>query len=169
MRLPVSPKPDEILEAAMRSEILAAAVYSKLNRKVRNILLKEKLKFLILEEKKHKKTLEKLFRQRFGRRKPELPCAPAIPLPSPPIGETSPVMDLFKFALEKEKAAEEFYLQVAKNFEDSGSRSILEYLSRVERSHYYMIQSEIDLLEKFPDYYSVEDFHVGEDLFHVGP
>jgi hypothetical protein len=32
-----------------------------------------------------------------------------------------------------------------------------------------MLRSEIDLLEKFPDYWNVEDFHVGQDLFHVGP
>ena len=52
---------------------------------------------------------------------------------------------------------------------DAGSRKILEYLSRVERSHFFMIRSEIDLLSRFPDYYDVEDFHLGQDLFHVGP
>lgn len=31
------------------------------------------------------------------------------------------------------------------------------------------IASEIDLLAKYPDYYAVEDFHLGQDLFHVGP
>lgn len=31
------------------------------------------------------------------------------------------------------------------------------------------IRSEIDMLNKFPDYYNVEDFHVGQDMFHVGP
>jgi hypothetical protein len=46
---------------------------------------------------------------------------------------------------------------------------MLAYLSRVERSHQAMLKSEIGLLEKFPDYYNVENFHIGEDLFHVGP
>jgi len=32
-----------------------------------------------------------------------------------------------------------------------------------------MLKSEIDLLEKFPEYFDVEDFHTGQDLFHVGP
>ena len=31
------------------------------------------------------------------------------------------------------------------------------------------VRSEIDLLEKFPEYFDVEDFHIGQDLFHVGP
>jgi hypothetical protein len=46
---------------------------------------------------------------------------------------------------------------------------MLEYLSRVERSHYFVIKSEIDLLSQFPDYYDVEDFNIGQDLFHIGP
>jgi hypothetical protein len=53
--------------------------------------------------------------------------------------------------------------------EEEGSRKMLAYLSRVERSHQAMLKSEIGLLEKFPDYYNVENFHIGEDLFHVGP
>lgn len=32
-----------------------------------------------------------------------------------------------------------------------------------------MIQSEIDLLEKFPEYYDVEDFHFGLEMIHLGP
>ena len=53
--------------------------------------------------------------------------------------------------------------------DDESSRSLLSYLGRVERSHQAIIKSEIELLAKFPDYYNVEDFHIGEDLFHVGP
>ncbi len=29
--------------------------------------------------------------------------------------------------------------------------------------------SEIDLLDRYPDYYQVEDFHFGQDFIHVGP
>jgi hypothetical protein len=53
--------------------------------------------------------------------------------------------------------------------EAEAGRRILAYLGRVERSHQAMIRSELELLRKFPDYYSVEDFHIGQDLFHIGP
>jgi hypothetical protein len=32
-----------------------------------------------------------------------------------------------------------------------------------------MIKAELDLMAKFPDYYDVEEFHIAQDLFHVGP
>lgn len=53
--------------------------------------------------------------------------------------------------------------------EEKKHKKILEYLSRVERSHYFLIKAEIDLLSRFPDYYDVKDFHLGHDLVHVGP
>jgi hypothetical protein len=46
---------------------------------------------------------------------------------------------------------------------------MLGYLARVERSHYFLIKSEIDLLEKFPDSYKIEETDLGEDRIHVGP
>ena len=35
--------------------------------------------------------------------------------------------------------------------------------------YYFMVKSEIDLLEKFPDYYDVEAFHFGHEMVHLGP
>jgi rubrerythrin len=90
-------------------------------------------------------------------------------MPTAKVEETISVLDLFKAALEAEKTAEEYYREGRAKMADAGSRKILEYLSRVERSHFFMIRSEIDLLSRFPDYYDVEDFHLGQDLFHVGP
>ncbi len=83
--------------------------------------------------------------------------------------EKSSVLDLFKAALGAEVVSEDFYREAGKSAEDPASRKILSYLSRVERSHRFMIRSEIDLLSKFPDYYDVEDFHIGHELVHVGP
>ena len=65
--------------------------------------------------------------------------------------------------------SEDYYKNASRKAEDSESRKILDYLSRVERSHYFMVKSEIDLLEKFPNYYEVEDFHFSHEMVHVGP
>jgi rubrerythrin len=162
-------KPDEVLAVAIRSEIEAANFYSKLLNRVKNILLQQKLKFLIIEEKKHKKILERLYSQRFADvelRVPEKTARPRLPLT---LDDRSSILDLFKAALAAEKYSEEFYREARSKAEDPGSKKILEYLSRVERSHYFLIKSEIDLLSRFPDYYDVEDFHLGQDLVHVGP
>jgi rubrerythrin len=91
----------------------------------------------------------------------------------PPIGVALPaeptVTALFEAALKAEEIAEAYYNDAAARVEDEAGRRILAYLGRVERSHQAMLKSELDLIIRFPDYYSVEDFHIAQDLFHVGP
>ena len=161
--------PGQILGVAIRSEIDAAAFYTRLQGRLKNILLIQKLKFLALEEEHHRKMLERLLAQKY----PEGPTdAPGSSL-MPPIGVSLPadatVPALFEAALEAEKIAEAYYSEAAERVGDEAGRRILAYLGRVERSHQAMISSEIDLIRKFPDYYNVEDFHIAQDLFHVGP
>ncbi|UCE22672.1 MAG: ferritin family protein [Candidatus Aminicenantes bacterium] len=169
MNLDPKLQPYEILAGAVRSEVDAAGFYSKLHEKVKNELLREKLKFLIFEEEKHRKTLERLFSQRFPERVLKIPEIPLLPPIKASLGEKASVSDLFQAALQAEKISEDFYKQASEKMKDETSQKILKYLSRVERSHYFMIKSEIDLLEKFPDYYDVEDFHFGQEMVHVGP
>jgi rubrerythrin len=161
-------RPDQILAIAVKSEIEAADIYASLQQQVRNELLQKKLKFLVFEEKKHRAILERLFSQRYPEEELKIPESSFLPRISVTLDEKSSVLDLFKVALNAEKTSEDFYAQAADRAGE-GSQKILKYLSRVERSHYFMIQSEIGLLEKFPDYYNVEDFHLGHEMVHVGP
>ncbi len=169
MSLLTTLKPWEILAIAVKAEIDAASIYRELQAQVKNEVLSQKLKFLVHEEERHRAILERLAADRFPGQALTLPDRPDLPLKSVPVDGKSSVLDLFRLALRKEKQAEDFYRDSLKTMEDEKSRKLLEYLARVERSHYFMIKSEIGLLEKFPDYYNVEDFHVGQDLFHVGP
>ncbi len=162
-------QPFEVLAVAIRSEIEAADFYARLLARVKNVLLQQKLKFLVLEEKKHRKILERLHAQRFPEFPLQVPEKAVRPRPKATLNEKSSILDLFQAALEAEKAAETYYKDAQGMIKDAGSKKMLEYLSRVERSHYFLIKSEIDLLGRFPDYYDVEDFHLGQDLFHVGP
>lgn len=161
-------RPDQILAVAVKSEIEAADIYTSLHQRVKNELLRKKLKFLVFEEKKHRAILERLFFQRFPEEELKIPESSFLPQVSVTVDEKSSVLDLFKAALNAEKMSEDFYAEAAGRAEE-GSQKILKYLSRVERSHYFMIQSEIVLLEKFPDYYNVEDFHLGHEMVHIGP
>jgi rubrerythrin len=169
MPLDAKLKPYEVLAIAVRSEIEAADFYAGILDKVKNVLLQQKLRFLVMEEKKHRRILERLHAQRFP--EVELKVPPQSDRPLVPRGRTGPatVLDLFKIALGAEKKAELYYREARSVMADPGSRKMLEYMSRVERSHYFLVKSEIDLLGRFPDYYDVEDFHLGQDLFHIGP
>lgn len=162
-------KPFEILALAIRSEIEAANFYIKLQGSVKNKILEQKLKFLIFEERQHRKILERLFSQRFAGRALEIPEKSFLPAPHLCAEGELTVLDLFKEALRAEKMSEEFYKEAQRKSESREIQKILEYLSRVERSHYFLIKSEIDLLSEFPDYYNVEDFHIGHEMVHVGP
>jgi rubrerythrin len=162
-------KPWQVLGVAIRSEIDAASFYTRLQERVKNVILLQKLKFLALEEEHHRKILEHLLSDRFSGRPMDVPPESLMPPIAASVGEKASVLDLFLAALKAEETAERFYAETGEQAEDEGSRKILAYLGRVERSHQAMLRSEIDLLEKFPDYYSVEDFHIGQDLFHVGP
>ncbi|MGA2363387.1 MAG: ferritin family protein [Candidatus Aminicenantales bacterium] len=162
-------RPWEILSIGIRSEVDAVSFYTRLQGRVKNVILLQKLKFLALEEEHHRKILERLFGQRFPEKTVGEPESSLMPPIAASVGEQASVLDLFLAALKAEETAESFYQEASGLTEEEGSRKMLAYLSRVERSHQAMIRSEIDLLEKFPDYYSVEDFHIGEDLFHIGP
>ncbi len=162
-------KPWQVLTVAIRSEVDAAGFYKRLQERVKNVILLQKLKFLAMEEEHHRKILEKLFGQRFPDRPKDLPESSLMPPIGASLAPQPSVADLFRAALQAEETAEAFYEEAGKLAEDEGSRRLLSYLGRVERSHQAMIKSELELLGRFPDYYDVEDFHIGEDLFHVGP
>jgi rubrerythrin len=161
-------KAPEILAVAVRAEMDAADVYTHLLGRVKNEVLIQKLQFLANEEVRHKAILERLFRDKFPARTLTVPAKPVRPAKGVPLDDTTPVADLFKLAMGKEKEAEEFYKAAKATVEDPAGRKILDYLSRVERSHYYMLKSEIDLLERFPEYFDADEFHIGQDLFHIG-
>lgn len=162
-------EPADVYPLAIRAEIDAAGIYRGIHDRVRNAALKQKLEFLAREEDRHKAILERLFKDHFPGRTLVVPAAGARPAKAVPLSEETSVLDLFKLAMAKEKKAEEFYRGARAAAEDARSRHILDYLSRAERSHYYLLQSEINLLIAFPDSYNAEDAHEGQDLFHVGP
>ncbi len=162
-------KPADVYPFAIRAEMDAAAIYRELQTRVRNEALRQKLDFLAKEEDRHKAILERLFRDHFPGRKLVVPTeARRLRKPAAGVDDATAVVALFKLAMQKEKEAEEYYKSAKAQVEDAAAKRILEYLARVERSHYFMLKSEIDLIERFPDYYNVEDAHEGQDLFHIG-
>lgn len=161
-------KPYEVYPVAIRAEMDAARIYRDLQGRVGNEALRQKLDFLAKEEDRHKAILERVFRDHYPDRKLVVPAESKRPKKTVTLDAAAAVLDLFKLALQKEKEAEDYYREAKAQADDAQSKRILEYLRRVERSHYFMLKSEIDLLEKFPDYYNVEDAHLGQDMFHIG-
>ena len=143
---------NKLLGIAIRAEIDANKTYSDLAERVLNPLLKEKFQWLAYEENKHKEILEKLYETLYQGDEPQIPdTTDEALLPSIHIGPSSSFADILHQAMESEKSAENFYANLSKRFEDP-QKKILTYFSKVEHSHYMMLQSEYALAQDFEDY-----------------
>lgn len=53
-------------------------------------------------------------------------------------------LEALRLALNREEAAEEFYVSTAKRVKDEGTRKMFTFLAGEERKHQRLIQDEID-------------------------
>jgi rubrerythrin len=142
----------ELLGLAIRSEIDSSAAYSSVAQRVSNPLLKEKFNMLAFEEKKHRDILETLCKVLFPEDEIRVPdkTDPAL-LPSIVISSSSSLVDILYQAMKAERSAENFYADLSRRFKNP-QKKILIYLSKVEHSHYTMLESEYILAQDFEDY-----------------
>lgn len=169
--------PLEALGIAIKAEIEAAQTYERLANLVKNRAFKEKAHFLQGEELKHRALLEKAYARQFPDVGLVLPAQSLVPgVEAEPVlsgaegleGEIS-VPELLTLAMEAEQASEHFYADLARRSRSESARAMFQHLSRMESSHFHLLQVEQDLVTRFPDYYNIEEFHFGDDLIHLGP
>ncbi|MCX7975162.1 MAG: ferritin family protein [Candidatus Aminicenantes bacterium] len=141
-----------LLGLAIRAEINSQKAYRQLQRHLKNPLLQEKVGLLALEEKKHEKALKNLFKASFPHDELIIPDKTEESLlPSIIIKPSSTLVDLLEQALLFEKAASSFYARLSRRVKGDKKR-LLQYLSRVEKSHALMIGSEYALALQYEDY-----------------
>lgn len=159
----------EVLGVAIKSEIQAASLYARLGKRVGNSSLAAKLRFLQTEEEKHRTILEGEYKRRFPDVSLRLPPGDVVPLPDEKPGSELTVPELFLLAMKAEQSSAEFYARAADRTQDEPGRIILRYLARVEQGHYQILEAEYELVSRLPDYYNADDFHLGQELMHIGP
>jgi rubrerythrin len=161
--------PLEALGIAIKAEIEAAETYERLANLVKNRALQEKAHFLRGEELKHRALLEEAYARQFPDVELILPARSLAPRVKAELeGEVS-VPELLALAMEAEQASERFYAGLARRSRSGSARAMFQHLSRMESSHFHLLQVEHDLVTRFPDYYNVEEFHFGDELIHLGP
>ena len=185
--------PLEALGIAIKAEIEAAETYERLANLVKNRALKERAHFLQGEELKHRALLEEVYARQFPDVELVLPAQSLVPrvdaapvlgeaegvedkisVPEPrPDGSTSSphrlVEGLLYLAMQAEQASERFYADLARRSRSESARAMFQHLSRMENSHFHLLQVEHELITRFPDYYNIEEFHFGDELIHLGP
>lgn len=154
----------EIYGIAIRKEIEAARAYQQLAALVGPQEVKRKVRFLRDEERKHRQLLEEMYRREF----PDVKFALSRPGQRPALqialDEKAPLTRVFELAMAAEKAAEKFYAEAAERSDTQSGRKLLNYLSGMERGHYFLLKSEFDLLNEFDRYESYKRFsqeHLG--------
>jgi len=156
---------EELLQAAIKSEIESNEVYTKLAGRVGNFVLKDRLNFLADEELKHKKFVESLHKKKLPDIEITLPRKSPVPLPQVNIeDENMELSELFFQAMESEKAAQDFYLGFAEIYQDDTEvKNTLIYLASMEMNHYQILKTERNNIDMFEEYGTEWPF------IHMGP
>jgi rubrerythrin len=155
----------DLILVAFKSEIAAKDFYLGVSERVKNALLKDRLKFLSDEEEKHRAVFERLFRKKFPNEEAVPPEVSPIALPDLRIDdECMPISDVMSKGMDAEKAAYDFYTQLADRFEDDLEvKNTLSYIASMEMGHYRLLEVERENARKFED----TDFEW--PMMHVGP
>ncbi len=156
---------EDLLLAAIKSEIESNEIYTKIAAKVKNGLLKDKLTFLAKEEQKHKEFIQKVYKKKFPKKKPLIPKTTPVPLPPLVIpDEDASLGTLLKNAMQAEQSAYNFYKSLAKQFtKDDKIRHTLSYFADMELQHYKILEIEKESMDRF------EEADVYWPMVHAGP
>jgi rubrerythrin len=158
----------EVLSIAIKSEIEAIKLYTRMKEKAKNPDLKVKLDFLASQEKNHERILTEAFRIKFPGVELRMPPKTLVPSIDDTLPAGATLKELFAAAMDAEKKADVFYTDLAKKTHDQSSRSMLEYLASMERSHWSILDAEYRQLQ-FTEDYNTDDFLNGGRLMNVGP
>jgi len=156
---------EELLLAAMKSEVESNALYAKIARNIKNGLLKDKLEFLAKEEEKHRVFIERVYKKKFPKKLIVFPSKTPVPLPELLIpDEDIPLGSVLKSAMNAEQAAYEFYKELSKQFtDDTMIRNTLTYFADMELQHYKILEIEKESMDRF------EEADVYWPMVHAGP
>ena len=155
---------EELLLAALKSEVESNQLYLKMAKKTKNGLLGDKLEFLANEEEKHRLFIEDIYKNHYPENEIILPKKTSVPLPEVKFTEDSPLSKLLKEAMKAEQAASNFYKSLAGRFEEGTKlNNTLLYFSDMEIGHLKILQMEKESMERF------EEGDVYWPMVHVGP
>jgi rubrerythrin len=156
---------EDLLLAAIKSEVESNSVYTKIAAKVKNGLLKDKLEFLAKEEEKHRQFIEEVYKGQFPKKKLLLPKTTPVPLPEMLIpDEDTPLNKIFVRAMQAEQAAHDFYKSLSKQFtKEKKIQNTLSYFADMELQHYKILEIEKESMDRF------EEADMYWPMVHAGP
>lgn len=142
-------KLEEMFLFAMQGEINDRETYLDLADRMDSSFLKTKLKFLADEEEKHKATLEEMYKVYYPDKDITLPGKTEGPELNVIIEDNLKLIQILERAMEFEKSAQKHYLSIADELSDDlESSTILIYFAAMEATHYELLKTEKEHIEK---------------------
>ena len=156
---------EDLLLAALKSEIESNAIYTKIASVVKNGLLKDKMLFLAKEEDKHRQFIQNIYTTKFPKKKLQIPQTTPVPLPSQVVpDEDTPLGNVLSSAMQAEQAAHDFYQSLSKQFSSEKTiQHTLSYFADMELAHYKILEIEKESMDRF------EEADVYWPMVHAGP
>lgn len=154
---------EDLLLTAIKSEMESEKAYTALATGVGNFMLKDRFTFLASEEVKHKAFFEWLYQKNFPNRRIVLPEKTLVPLPVIKTGEDIAIGEVIGGAMEAEKVAHDFYIQLSERFADAPDiKNMLFYIASMEMGHFRILEAERENAANF------ESFQMAWPMTHVG-
>lgn len=155
---------EDLLLAAIKSEIESNKLYTKMSKKTKNGLLIDKLEFLAKEEEKHRNFIEEMYVNHYPDKKLVIPDKSPVPLPEINMTDDSSLSVLLKEAMIAEQNTSEFYKNLAERFEEGSKiHNTLFYFADMEMGHYKILEMEKNSMERY------EEDDVYWPMVHAGP
>lgn len=158
----------EALEISIRTEIDSQYLYQELAKKCNNDILKERFISLYKEEIKHQTILTQIHKELF----------PEVELKIPPsqisldelkskLNKPEGILEILKFAIDKEKKSREFYLDAADLVQDISGKRMFRFLADMEFTHQMILNAELEMIEKYPLYFDQMINYGPEQTFQI--
>ena len=155
----------DLLLAALKSEVDSQKVYSGVARQVENFMLKDRFEFLASEENKHHKIFTAIWKERYPSEKIILPDKSPVPLPEIVFEENkTSISSVIDQAMKAEMAAYDFYNALSEKFrEEPPVKHMLAYVANMEIGHYKLLETEKEAMA------NLEDADITWPNIHLGP
>ena len=156
---------EDLILAALKSEMEAKEIYLSTAESVKNFLLKDRLKFLGAEEEKHRGFFENLYTKKFPDKELKIPKSSPVPLPEmKAVSEDIPISEMMRIAMEAETAAHDFYINLAERFTgDEALLKTIKYIAKMELGHFKLLETERTSEIEY------EHFEEVWPMMHMGP
>ena len=146
----------EALSIAIYNEQAAYDFYNSLVNMIQNEGGKNKFKFFAEDEKHHRKLLEERYEKESDGKKFAFD-SDRVKKVDVTIDSQTSAIDAVDLAIETEKAASEFYKQVAGKTNDENGRRMFESLAEDEDRHYEILRAEREVLLGGPYWFSANE------------